>query len=85
MYGTEYIDFLFSVHLDLGLACNLCTLVTAAPRENIFYSKLQDGLLGFAELEGYNNDRFLLLFNDNTISYFKIPYILLKYFVLFFN
>lgn len=67
MYGIEYIGFLFSVHLDLGFGCNLCTSVTAAPRENIFYSKLQDSLLGFAELRDYN-DRFLLLFNDNTIS-----------------
>lgn len=67
MYGIEYIGFLFSVHLVLGLGCNLCTSVTAAPRENIFYSKLQDSLFGFAELRGYN-DRFMLLFNDNTIS-----------------
>lgn len=67
MYGIKYIDFLFCVHLVLGFGCNLCTPVTAAPRENIFYSKLEDSLFGFSELRGYD-DRFMLLFNDNTIS-----------------
>lgn len=78
------------VFRTFSLGCNLCTSVTAAPRENIFYSKLQDSLFVLVKLGAYIYIGLFLhyyyiirIFRFFTRNQIHIRYVMIQTFFVF--